>query len=92
MIAYYHENSGILSKALRSMGYQVHGGIDAPYLWVYCNGKKSWDVFDEFLNEYQLVVTPVRALGLVERGLLGLQPLGAGKQFKLLCQGLIRLR
>lgn len=57
-IAHYKENASILKEALVSQGYVVYGGRDAPYLWVAKEGKKGWDLFQEFLFSKHIVTTP----------------------------------
>lgn len=58
LVAYYLENARIIKEALESLGYEVFGGTNAPYLWVRFKGQKSWDVFQHFLEHYHLVTTP----------------------------------
>ncbi len=58
-ISYYMNNARILRENLAGMGFQVYGGINAPYVWVNSGrGIKSWDLFDKLLNEAQVVGTP----------------------------------
>ncbi len=58
-IGYYMNNARILRENLAGMGFQVYGGINAPYVWVNSGrGIKSWDLFDKLLNEAQVVGTP----------------------------------
>lgn len=67
-IAYYMENARIIRDALRSenfrsMGAEVYGGDNAPYVWVRFPGKKSWDVFDAILRDCHVVCTPGAGFG-----------------------------
>lgn len=55
---YYLENASLIKSAFQSLGYTVYGGTNAPYLWVHFPGKKSWDVFNELLEEAHIVATP----------------------------------
>jgi LL-diaminopimelate aminotransferase len=56
---YYMNNAKILRESLLKMGFQVFGGINAPYVWVNSGrGIKSWDLFDKLLYEAQVVGTP----------------------------------
>ncbi len=57
-IAYYMENGRRLKKAFSTLGYDVYGGEHAPYLWIHAPGELSWDLFESFLNDKQLIVTP----------------------------------
>ena len=60
---YYLKNAGIIKETLEGLGYQVFGGINAPYLWVRFKGQSSWDVFQQFLDQYQIVTTPGSGFG-----------------------------
>ena len=58
-INYYMNNARILRESLAKLGFQVFGGINAPYVWVNSGrGIKSWDLFDKLLNEAHVVGTP----------------------------------
>lgn len=57
-LSYYMENAALLKKSFKALGYTVYGGVHAPYLWVHTPGQLSWDVFQNFLEEKRLVVTP----------------------------------
>jgi LL-diaminopimelate aminotransferase len=43
---------------LVKQGYDVYGGLNAPYLWVRFKDRNSWDVFQDFLENYHLITTP----------------------------------
>lgn len=63
-IGYYMNNARILRESLTSLGFQVFGGKDAPYVWVNSGrGIKSWDLFDKLLNEVHVVGTPGSGFG-----------------------------
>lgn len=69
IIQYYLENAQQIRKTLESLGYTVHGGINAPYVWVKnLPGKKSWEMFDLFLNQAQIVITPGSGFGACGEG------------------------
>jgi LL-diaminopimelate aminotransferase len=64
MIAYYLENARIMKESLAASGYEVYGGVNAPYIWVKTkNGLKSWEFFDKLLNEANVVGTPGSGFG-----------------------------
>jgi LL-diaminopimelate aminotransferase len=64
IIAYYMENARIIREALRSVGLTVFGGDNAPYLWIKTpHGMKSWDFFDQLLQQCQVIVTPGSGFG-----------------------------
>ena len=64
LIAHYLENASILRQAAERAGLQVHGGINAPYIWVKTPaGLTSWQMFDRMLQELHVVVTPGSGFG-----------------------------
>jgi LL-diaminopimelate aminotransferase len=64
IINYYMNNARILREALESMGFEVFGGVNAPYVWFNSGkGMKSWDLFNKFLHEINLVGTPGSGFG-----------------------------
>ncbi|KAL8159963.1 hypothetical protein V2J09_001500 [Rumex salicifolius] len=58
IIEYYLENAQILAKSLSSLGWEVHGGKNAPYVWVHFPKRSSWDVFNEILDAAHVSVVP----------------------------------
>lgn len=60
---YYLENAKIIKSSLESLGCEIFGGINAPYLWARFKGKKSWDVFEDFMHRYHIVTTPGSGFG-----------------------------
>jgi LL-diaminopimelate aminotransferase len=63
-INYYMNNAKILHKNLSEMGFQVFGGVNAPYVWINSGrGYKSWELFDKLLNEAHVVGTPGSGFG-----------------------------
>ena len=64
VIAYYMENARIMKESLEKQGFTVFGGVNAPYVWVKTkNNMKSWEFFDQLLNEIQVVGTPGSGFG-----------------------------
>nr|WP_321358596.1 LL-diaminopimelate aminotransferase [uncultured Draconibacterium sp.] len=69
VIAYYLENAKIMRESLAEIGYEVYGGVNAPYVWVKTkNDMTSWDFFDKVLNEANLVGTPGSGFGPAGEG------------------------
>jgi len=69
LIDFYMENAKMLLAAVRERGLQSWGGDDAPYVWAQCpDGLGSWEVFDLFLREAQVVVTPGAGFGSLGEG------------------------
>ncbi|EOD18578.1 hypothetical protein EMIHUDRAFT_369841, partial [Emiliania huxleyi CCMP1516] len=50
----------------------VHGGTDAPYVFVDLEGKPSWDMFSKILEEAQVVTIPGAGFGPGGEGFLRL--------------------
>ncbi len=69
VIAYYLENARIMKESLTEQGYEVFGGVNAPYIWVKTkDGMSSWDFFDKVLNEANVVGTPGSGFGPAGEG------------------------
>src|SRR5438876_4572618 len=64
LIDHYMGNARILSEAARAAGFAVHGGTNAPYIWVETRpGQTSWQTFDWMLRELNVVITPGSGFG-----------------------------
>ena len=63
LVGFYKENAAILADTFRDMGFSVHGGTNAPYIWVGFPGRASWDVFAEILDKCDIVTTPGSGFG-----------------------------
>ncbi len=59
-------NAQQLKQALQSKGLTCFGGEQAPYLWLQTPGVSSWDSFQAFLNQYQILTVP--GIGFGNRG------------------------
>lgn len=76
-IASYLDNARLISDAVRGMGLDVFGGVNAPYIWVSVpGGMTSWDFFDRLLNEAALVCTPGAGFGRSGEGYVRLTAFG----------------
>ena len=63
-IAYYMENARIILKGLENAGYEVSGGVNAPYIWMRTpDNLTSWEFFDRLLSEANVVGTPGLGFG-----------------------------
>ena len=63
-IARYRENTRFLKESFEALGYEVNGGVDAPYLWIRVpEGMDSLGLFELFLNECHVVVVPGLVFG-----------------------------
>lgn len=58
-VDYYMENARIIREGLLEAGFQVFGGVNAPYVWLKApEGITSWKFFDRLLYECHVVGTP----------------------------------
>ena len=72
LIDYYMGNAALLREAMEDIGLKVHGGTDAPYVFVDLEGKSSWDMFSKILEEAQVVTIPGAGFGPGGEGFLRL--------------------
>jgi len=72
LIDYYMENAALLKQAMLDIGLEVHGGDNAPYVFVDLQGKSSWDMFSKILEEAQVVTIPGAGFGPGGEGFLRL--------------------
>ncbi len=63
-IAYYMGNAKIILNGLKEAGYEVFGGVNAPYIWLKAPGNMtSWEFFDYLLDKANVVGTPGSGFG-----------------------------
>ncbi|CAN6543111.1 unnamed protein product [Malus baccata var. baccata] len=63
LVDYYMENANILGEALSSVGLQVYGGANAPYIWMHFPGSNSWDVCKHILEKTHIITVPGSGFG-----------------------------
>jgi LL-diaminopimelate aminotransferase len=69
----YMANAALIRKSLMKLGYQVYGGVNAPYIWMRTpKGLSSWDFFDLLLRQVHVVGTPGVGFGPSGEGYLRL--------------------
>ena len=52
-------HAAYILDGLKSAGYEVSGGVNAPYIWLKTpDNMTSWDFFDKLLKNAQVVGTP----------------------------------
>ncbi len=69
LIDFYMENAKIIREQLTAAGIEVHGGVNAPYVWLKTpNGLSSWDFFDKLLTNCNVVGTPGSGFGAAGEG------------------------
>lgn len=76
MVDFYMHNAAILRTALERKGLEVHGGANAPYLWVRYPNRLSWDIFNELLEHAHLITTPGSGFGEAGEGFLRFSAFG----------------
>ena len=76
-IDYYMNNAKIIREGLKDAGYEVYGGINAPYIWMKVpTGYTSWEYFDKLLEEVNVVGTPGVGFGPSGEGYFRLTAFG----------------
>lgn len=79
-IAYYMNNAKTIRDGLISAGYEVFGGVDAPYIWLKTPDKMtSWEFFDYLLEELNIVGTPGSGFGPSGEGYFRLTAFGSAE-------------
>lgn len=76
-ITYYMKNAKVIYEGLKSAGYEVYGGINAPYIWLKVpEGMTSWNFFDWLLEKANVVGTPGSGFGPSGEGYFRLTAFG----------------
>ena len=76
-IDYYMQNARIIREGLNSLGLVCHGGDNAPYIWAKTpNGLRSWEFFDQLLEQANVVTTPGSGFGPSGEGYIRLSAFG----------------
>ena len=69
LINFYMGNAKIMKNKLKTAGYTVFGGDNAPYIWIKVpDNLSSWDFFDYLLEKANVVGTPGSGFGLAGEG------------------------
>ena len=77
-IAYYMNNAKYIFEGLKSAGYSVYGGVNAPYIWLKTpDNMTSWDFFDFLLEKANVVGTPGSGFGPSGEGYFRLTAFGS---------------
>ena len=67
----FMEHARLLREGCRSLGWEVHGGEDAPFVWTSSpNCRDSWALFERILEETAIVVTPGVGFGRMGEGFI----------------------
>ncbi|MEY8507655.1 LL-diaminopimelate aminotransferase [Lachnospiraceae bacterium 42-17] len=77
-VAYYMRNARAICEGLREAGYNVSGGVNAPYIWLETPKRMtSWDFFDYLLDKAGVVGTPGSGFGPGGEGYFRLTAFGS---------------
>ena len=77
-VAYYMRNAHTIKTGLADAGFEVYGGINAPYIWLKTpENMTSWDFFDYLLDKAHVVGTPGAGFGPSGEGYFRLTAFGS---------------
>lgn len=77
-IDYYLKNAKVIREKLIEAGFDVWGGVNAPYIWMKTpENMTSWEFFDLLLNKVQVVGTPGSGFGPSGEGYFRLTAFGS---------------
>jgi LL-diaminopimelate aminotransferase len=77
-VAYYMNNAKVIYESLKDAGYNVSGGVNAPYIWLQTpKGMTSWEFFDHLLENANVVGTPGSGFGPSGEGYFRLTAFGS---------------
>lgn len=63
-VGIYMKNAHALKDGLKDAGYEVYGGVNAPYIWLHTpDDMTSWEFFDFLLEKANVVGTPGSGFG-----------------------------
>ena len=70
-VHYYKQTAKLLRNGLQALGFQVYGGINAPYIWCKTpQNMSSWECFDYLLDQCQIACTPGVGFGQSGEGFI----------------------
>ena len=71
-------NAAAIRDGLLAAGYEVFGGVNAPYIWMKTpDGMTSWEFFDYLLERANVVGTPGSGFGPSGEGYFRLTAFGS---------------
>jgi len=83
VIDIYMGNAKLIRESLTELGYQLYGGLNAPYIWLKTpNGLSSWEFFDELLSKAHVISTPGAGFGSAGSRYIRLTAFGQPKDVK----------
>lgn len=81
LIDHYMQNVAIIKNAVEQLGLKYCGGINAPYIWVQFDGRKSWDIFTEILEKCHIITVPGSGFGPAGEGFIRFSAFGRREDF-----------
>lgn len=76
-VGYYMRNASVIKDGLAEAGYEVYGGVNAPYIWLKTpDDMNSWEFFDYLLQTANVVGTPGSGFGPCGEGYFRLTAFG----------------
>lgn len=82
-VAFYMKNAAVIKEGLSAAGYEVYGGVNAPYIWLKTPGNmSSWEFFDDLLARANVVGTPGSGFGPSGEGYFRLTAFGSYENTK----------
>ena len=96
-IRYYLENEKLIKEAFegenfKKCGVEIYFTGNAPYIWAKFPGKMSWHIFDEILNQCNVVVTPGSGFGPSGESFIRVSAFGHRENIKEACERLKRFK
>ena len=77
-VAYYMKNAATIKNGLVEAGFEVFGGVNAPYIWLKTPDQMtSWEFFDYLLEKANVVGTPGSGFGPSGEGYFRLTAFGS---------------
>lgn len=77
-ITYYQRNAKIIKDGFEKAGYEVYGGVNAPYIWIKVPEEyTSWEFFDMLLETKNVIGTPGAGFGEAGEGYFRLTAFGS---------------
>ena len=92
-VDYYMENAACIYNGLRDAGYEVSGGLNAPYIWLKApGGLTSWEFFDLLLEQAHVVSTPGSVFGPHGEHYMRLSAFGSRENTRLAVERIVHMQ
>jgi len=92
LVSFYMDNAQIIKANLTAAGFEVFGGINAPYAWIKTpKNMSSWDFFDFLLKKANVVGTPGSGFGSAGEGYFRLSAFNSRENVEKAMQRIVKL-